>query len=233
MPNWVMNKITCTNMSKLTDLLINEEGNVDFNKLIPRPKDLDIDAGYGDYSNIKYRGLHSEKDVCELVIIEGFKECYNKKITQEKFVGKIMEDELVVKAIRKLKNFPEASISHIRTYIAGYFNLKRYGSVNWYDWDLHNWGTKWNANETVVDSDVIEFQTAWSAPSPIYLKLSKELPDEVIEVNYADEDIGSNCGVLRYKDGEVEKVDIDNPTKFACDVWGYDYEDYRGEYNED
>lgn len=234
MPNWVMNKVSCTNMSKLTELLINEEGNVDFNKITPRPKDLDIEAGYCDYSNIESEGLHSEKDVCELVIIEGFKECYNEKITQEKFVGKIMKNELVVKAIHKLKNFPETSVSYVRNYIAGYFNSKRYGSVNWYDWDLENWGTKWNANETVIDSVVIEFQTAWSIPLPIYVKLSKQLPDEVIEVIYADEDIGSNCGKLLFRNGaEVEKVDIGNPRKFACDVWGYDYEDYRGEYKED
>lgn len=230
MPNWVVNKVSCSDMNKLMDLLVNEEGNVDFNKIIPRPKDLDIDAGFCDYSNIECEGLHSERDVCELVIIKGFEKCYNEKTTQVKFIDKVMKNELVVKAICKLKNFSNTSISHIRTYIAGYFNLKRYGSINWYNWALTNWGTKWNANTENVASDVIEFQTAWSAPLPVYIKLSKELPDEVIEVTYADEDIGSNCGILRFKNGEVEEAVIDNPKQFACEVWGYDYEDYCEHY---
>lgn len=44
---------------------------------------------------------------------------------------------------------------------------------NWYEWNIANWGTKWNACETEVDYTEgegicrITFNTAWSAPIPV------------------------------------------------------------------
>lgn len=57
------------------------------------------------------------------------------------------------------------------------------GEVCWYDWNLANWGTKWNAYEhdhfdhrVFVGGDdglpyarvELRFQTAWSPPTPIF-----------------------------------------------------------------
>ena len=42
MPNYVKNVVTCANMDELKKLLLNENGEVDFNIVIPKPKDLDI-----------------------------------------------------------------------------------------------------------------------------------------------------------------------------------------------
>ena len=44
-------------------------------------------------------------------------------------------------------------------------NLKNYGSKDWYDWCVKNWGTKWNACGTEFDESnptQIKFDTAWS-----------------------------------------------------------------------
>ena len=53
---------------------------------------------------------------------------------------------------------------------------KKYGSLNWYDWSLENWGTKWNSVDAVVerisDTEIdYFFLTAWSPPMEIYLAL--------------------------------------------------------------
>lgn len=72
-----------------------------------------------------------------------------------------------------------------------------------YEWCNVNWGTKWNAYDIGFDYEAILFQTAWSAPRPIFAELSKRFPGLYLEVEYADEDRGSNCGKLTYLNGEL------------------------------
>ena len=81
-----------------------------------------------------------------------------------------------------------------------------YGDNNWYDWRIGNWGTKWNSygytENTTFQDGKIKFLTAWSAPHPILQKLSEMYPDVKMEHEWADEDIGMNCGRYVYYDGE-------------------------------
>ena len=70
-----------------------------------------------------------------------------------------------------------------------------------------SWGTNRDAYDVEVDEDVIVFRTAWSTPMEIWLKLIEIMPNKkVIYVNYADEDIGSNCGRLKLQRGCMERV---------------------------
>jgi hypothetical protein len=73
-----------------------------------------------------------------------------------------------------------------------------------YEWCNANWGTKWNAYDIAFDYDTVSFQTAWSTPEPIWQELSKRFPDMQLEVEYADEDRGANCGRLVYRNGELK-----------------------------
>ena len=82
--------------------------------------------------------------------------------------------------------------------------------VCWYDWNVRNWGTKWNAYDTSVtpqpgDLCELRFDTAWSHPAPVIEALSEKFPDEIIEVAFADEDFGSNCGRYKIKGGAVRE----------------------------
>lgn len=72
-----------------------------------------------------------------------------------------------------------------------------------YEWCIANWGTKWNAYEIGFDCDAILFQTAWNTPRPIWAEISKRFPDLELVVEYADEDRGSNCGILKYNAGHL------------------------------
>jgi hypothetical protein len=80
----------------------------------------------------------------------------------------------------------------------------KYGKENcWYDWSVKNWGTKWNAYNTArLSPRAICFDTAWSAPMPIYEALRVRLPDVRFIVRYADEDVGYNFGILEHRPGE-------------------------------
>lgn len=86
-----------------------------------------------------------------------------------------------------------------------YFQNKiRYGFPTWYEWRRFFWETKWNASSPSVADDGFgwTFTTAWTAPLHVIEVLSRIFPDAEFEMKYADEDIGSNCGMVSYKNGE-------------------------------
>ena len=50
---------------------------------------------------------------------------------------------------------------------------KKYGYQSWYDWNIANWGTKWDACEVSVQANSansvsLSFDTAWSPPINFY-----------------------------------------------------------------
>ena len=77
---------------------------------------------------------------------------------------------------------------------------------DWYEWHNDYWGTKWNAYDsyTIIKKSSVQFvfSTAWSAPAPIYSKLAEIFSDYEMEVKWADEDCGSNCGVAVHYAGD-------------------------------
>lgn len=109
--------------------------------------------------------------------------------------------------------------------------------VCWYLWNIKNWGTKWNAYDTVYDPQVLDeeapsseevlsqlfkltwnepellktlsmlqFSTAWSHPVPVIKALSEAHPLALLYVQYADEDLGSNCGTYFIRGGQYAEV---------------------------
>lgn len=246
MPNYVINKVTCANMDELKKLLLNENGEVDFNIVLPKPKDLDITSGSNSYDmpSRYFSTVESELKLAKQRRIIGnvFEMLYDDTMTQSEFVQKVLEDKKLIKTIKAFKGWHSRKSKNIQyamkkkqltetleNYIKGFFNIKRYKARDWYEWSIENWGTKWNGGDTVVDSDIIEFQTAWSTPVPVFIELSKCMKDVAITVDYADEDIGSNCGTLEILNGEVTESKPENPRQFACDLWGYDESDFEDE----
>lgn len=111
------------------------------------------------------------------------------------------------------------------------------GGIDWYEWSIQNWGTKWNAysDEVLEEDRIVKFDTAWSHPYPVIEALSKKHPDHVIEVAYADEDLGFNLGVYRALNGEYWEYDIpaegsDAATDLACIIkYGRRYADMESD----
>ena len=81
-------------------------------------------------------------------------------------------------------------------------------SETWYTWSNREWGTKWNAAYTEVDSanHEIKFDTAWASPRPVIQKLH-EITGISLHILFADENSGYNLGGYIY---ETERV----PAKF-------------------
>ena len=118
---------------------------------------------------------------------------------------------------------------------------EQYGKNNWYDWSIANWGTKWNAlshnRQEDADKGTLVFYTAYNAPHPILKKLSEMFPEVTVHHQWADEDIGCNCGERAYKGGQI--LDEHYPdygkrsVEFACEVMGTTPADHYLKLNED
>lgn len=180
-------------------------GSVDFEKIIPMPPPLHIECG-----SKTDRGLNAYRDFLKSGA-ESEKEYLDQKptITPEEWeLGK-----------------------------QAYENIREYGAPTWYEWCVAHWGTKWNAygfDESTESGQPAElhFQTAWNAPHALLTCLSEMYPDIVFECEWADEDIGSNCGSKKLLDGKI--IDEYFPEgkqamDFAMNLWGYEPADDMGE----
>lgn len=101
---------------------------------------------------------------------------------------------------------------------------------DWYNWHCKYWGTKWNAYDTynkIGKSYVIfVFNTAWTTPTRIIEQLAKKYQEYDFELKYADEDYGSNCGIVRHEAGDYDALSFwfesdasADPEKFAMRLW--------------
>lgn len=248
MPNWVENNVCFTAKKKdLLDMLekisFNDAplGTLDFNKVIPMPPSLNIESGsMTDLSIVYYASERLTKPVEDIRDIPAVK--HN--------VANSFSNDWVAEVYKRCKEWEERGEGD-KMYANGMVyvnNYDKYGCTTWYDWCIRNWGTKWNLSredggETPQWDDLpddaeceynMTFQTAWSTPSPVMLRLSELFPEINIEVKFADEDLGVNCGLYELYGGEIledcDKDGSDEAFEFACEVWGYDPDEMRAEY---
>ena len=226
MPNYVRVRIVGKDMEALKNAIVDEHDNVDFNKLIPRPKDLDITCGSFSFREEPGKDLEAHQK-----IIFTFRILYAGTKSQEEFVNKCKENDVLIELITNtyfnnkfLLEDKEQLKEAIETYIKGFYNLTKHGFVDWYDWSNAKWGTKWNAGDSVVADDYIEFETAWSLPTPVCEALAQVTP---IRVVYADEDKGYNCGMVDFFLNEYKEVEsgvvMEGSRELAYDTWGYSH----------
>ena len=94
------------------------------------------------------------------------------------------------------------------------------GDLLWYEWRLDNWGTKWEAyDQMLIEENVLQFDTAWSMPEPIYIALSNKFPEIDFEVEWSDEDSSYNCGVGKYRNGEAKINEYEGGSKEAYEIY--------------
>ena len=60
--------------------------------------------------------------------------------------------------------------------------IEKYGASDWYQWQVNNWGTKWDSSNSYLDYHDEEsaywyFSTAWCPPEGIYQELASRFPN--------------------------------------------------------
>ena len=178
---------------------------MDFNKIIPMPKSLNMTAG-------------SIEDIALSVYIIENPESERKIIKSKDgfFLKSSKEDVLYYLAHNKEESY-EKLLELGKRY---YKNIIYYGFSTWYDWRTKIWGTKWNAYkcDLVNTEDTIYFLTAWQGVPRLIEILSYRFPNAEFEYYYADEDFGYNVGHYRFKNGNKFEETIEGGTPRAYDL---------------
>lgn len=171
MPNWTENIINIKkkDWAKFKEVAINQEGDVDFDILLPRPLAVRIDTFY-NHIFTNWNKTETEQ---------------NEQKKFQKYYKQISEGKLNQESAKWFENNKgeEIRLREVITEAGG-------DTRGWYDWQCEEWGTKWNASDTCIDNDdelddmddedevVVRFNTAWSDPEPWYFKLATVVPFE-------------------------------------------------------
>lgn len=203
MPNYVTNRLEINadreTVQNVMDFLKGEtDGDstpcyIDFNNIIPMPKDLLIEASTSGEFGMKYlkamqrKPFNSPDDLKVIQWMEGLTEEGRKEALQ---LGVLYLE-----------------------------NQRKYGYTTWYEWSIANWGTKWNAlNQNFEEPNVLWFDTAWAGVPLLIQTLSEKFPDIEFLYAYADEDLGSNVGKGIIRNGETDMTFPDNGSNEAFEI---------------
>ena len=147
------------------------------------------------------------------------------KITMKLEDGtRIIDFDLIIPEPRLKRDCPADCIVNKDSHVA---EIKDRPWFDWYTWRNRYWNTKWGAYDGYTYTGktyiILYFQTAWSFAYTIAQELAKLGYD--LDIKYADEDYGANCGRLTYcsQSGEWTHYDQDDlkpdPGTWARRLW--------------
>ena len=190
MPNYVYNtvKFDVADVEKVKKLVAHDDYEFDFNRIIPMPEELNIVSGSSTYD--------AEKLLKDEGVIRVLKN-YVKDIPDPSMFYKEIDEDSPFQQHRTPKTIAEliAFADLIKS------NREKYGCTDWYSWRNQNWNTKWNACDATWNGCDVHFDTAWSEPAPIFLKLSEMLGIR-FDVTCEEESLAF-CIVATYDNGEI------------------------------
>lgn len=196
-------------------------GSVDFNKIIPAPSELDIEAGTRTYQGLalhqKYQRACARLSKAKKSVPESYprlKEEHDKKWT-------------VVQG------------QDIDTWNLGaqaYQNKKKHGYPTQVEWNSVYWGTHRNAFDCQPvqnGSMAFVFYTSGVPVPNILLHLSAQYPELTITYQWASTEIGKEVGEYVLKDGDIIDANIPVPKsreayRMAACILGDDPDIYQG-----
>lgn len=111
----------------------------------------------------------------------------------------------------------------------------KFGTDNWYNWALNNWGTKWGCYENNLDDETLTytFTTAWS---PLDDDILEAFAKQVEGFSYFYEEETGWGGFREYENGEIvdsgeySEPEWDNSKEFAINEQGV-IKEMEGVYN--
>ena len=225
MPNWVITRIQISGdedkikefEDKMLDLSEGAEQVFTFNRIKQRPEELENTISPDPRPQVK-KAKDMDGNEIEVQVYQT-----------------VINDWEIQAAIRRGETPPEPIPCNNATPEQQEELILKYGRSNWYDWNLHNWGTKWDAKEAFYNQEdkILQFETAWSCPDTILLEMFEQFPDLNFEGSYADEDFGSNAG---YIGNDVGFYQLDSQSEEAYEVaatlWGYEghYDEEKGRW---
>jgi hypothetical protein len=238
MPNHIQNKLQVLgNNDEVQKVLTHIKGKdndgkeiqIDFDKIKPIPKGMNVET---------HLGVEMWAKICTGQIDFAYLFSQMKQSTSELFksgdfgiLASRMEANTAMEHLtgRRAGNVKDLSDSDFESFIQCLKNYREYGNISWYDWCIKNWGTKWNAydqNDKRNTTDAIYFKTAWSSPIGLISELSKMFPLVKICLTYADEDSGSNAGIITFENGKA--IEVNQPESQSIEGYTIYFELHPG-----
>lgn len=233
MPNWAYNKITAKtddDFNALCKKFLDENGNLDFNTVVTMPDTVENTTGVSKTEHmgmIAYLITHNpDGSVIPLDTNDDVIRAIDARNPGDGQLAENMTDDdfrAIIESSKRQNDlewnkqrwdrFPASNGG--RSYFAEaenvLHNVLHYGATNWYDWSIHNWGSKWNANNTYVDETErsIYWETAWSPTVEIAQNMSKVCTDPVY-YQYAEEQFTEYVGEFIFCKGDIIELS-ENP----------------------
>jgi hypothetical protein len=217
MPNWTSNTVTVNGKKNdvlaLKNFMKSKDSAFDFENLVPMPKSLWMVSG--SITNIAIKAAQTGK--VDLKSIS-----FPFDVSMDRNNTEFLKDE-------------KDLIAYGKRYLD---NIAKYGHADWYDWANENWGTKWNPgsvtlNEESDTSIEYAFDTAWSAPDPIFTALAKKFPNVeiIVKSSYEDPEPWTLC-CSKFENGELAEEWTETDEKMYED-YHCDDEDEDEDYDDD
>lgn len=187
MPNYVTNQLKAA--PAVIQHLLNADGDIDFNTVMTFP-------GHYPWNYVSSSAETLAEKVVGTPLSDHPQLRAMEQMSREQACLAELDDRSFEQFVQMLRNYRQHQVLHPNDFARQY------------------WGTKWNANTRRVNlaegeaEGEAEFDTAWNCPEGLLVALSKLFPSEPLDVVFADEDIGSNCGRFRLLNGEFVEADL-------------------------
>lgn len=224
-------------ITHLLESVKSDQSAFDFNKLIPMPESLfitDSTDEHRDKAILYYLARIDYKEAKKAFEIIEKNKIYSDNTILPKF-NEMSQEELIKETAlwnsdvsKKEKEYGIYNYFQLgATYVN---NIKKYGFPTWCQWRHNYWGTKKNAKDVFVERKeegkaIVTFNTVWKHPYPIVKFIATRYPKIKITHNYADEELGYNCGKGIFLNKKTKFEIPEDAFIFACNVWGYDDEE--------
>jgi hypothetical protein len=221
MPNWAVNQLDISGDEKeivqLIELVKGDEDAFDFAKVVPIP-DSPFYAANETQSHFQCGCVPVYVELPDLPEVVAYTDNDGKEVMRKQ--GEWRVGDLPIRKITESNGTIEMDSA---LYFGGsevcpiHEQLKVSSHPDWwYNWNVANWGTKWNCAEVWHDRDddkpvegktSYNFDTAWSPAEPVVAALAKKFPTLTITHRYCEGGMGY-AGQVVYVNGEGVCHDI-------------------------
>lgn len=118
----------------------------------------------------------------------------------------------------------------------------KFASDGWYDWNVRNWGTKWDASDADLTDNTEDkaaclnysFNTAWSIPEPVFAAMVRQHPELDFDFE-SEEEQGWGASFTSSDGDDVDENGVPTKSLIMTREWDIpdSHQDYVDRGNED
>lgn len=172
-------------------------GSIDFNHLIPMPRDLSME--------------HSDRTVAGLELYQEYMKERTDLMTASPFVSEDERSTMDAKFRTKWDAIEQQDPEIWRLGEQAYKNIVKYNCPTWYEWREQHWGIVDNATKFAYlneVSDTMVFTTNRTAVPKLVQAMSERFPKQKITYSWADGDTMQHLGRMVFRKGKAIELDI-------------------------